>query len=82
MLCALPPQYLAPEIIMNKGHSFSADWWSTGVLIYELVAGTPPFMDDDRLAMFKKITSRQMTWPKHFSPASGVLAASSSHACS
>lgn len=55
---------------MNKGHTFPADWWAFGVLLYELVAGLPPFMDDDRLLMFKKTCARQITWPKHFSPAS------------
>lgn len=66
-LCGTP-EYLAPEVIMAKGHGPSADWWALGVLIWELVAGSPPFMDDDRLAMFKKACARQVAWPKHFSP--------------
>ena len=37
------PDYIAPEIILNNSHSFTADYWSFGVLIYEFLVGTPPF---------------------------------------
>jgi serine/threonine protein kinase len=33
------PEYLAPEIIMSKGHGIAVDWWSFGILTYELLAG-------------------------------------------
>lgn len=37
-------EYLAPEILDQKGHGFSVDWWTFGVLVYEMATGRPPFM--------------------------------------
>ncbi len=54
----MPRACARTQIIMNKGHNGAADWWALGVLIFELCNGLPPFMDDDRLAMFRKICNR------------------------
>ena len=37
------PEYLAPEIIQSKGHGKAVDWWALGILIFEMLAGYPPF---------------------------------------
>lgn len=37
------PDYLAPEILLGMGHSATADWWSVGVILFELLVGLPPF---------------------------------------
>lgn len=37
------PDYLAPEILLGMGHSATADWWSVGVILFELLVGIPPF---------------------------------------
>jgi len=37
-------EYLAPEILEMKGHGFTVDWWTFGILVYEMATGRPPFM--------------------------------------
>lgn len=50
------PEYLAPEIIQNKGYGKSVDWWTLGCLIYELLTGTPPFFrEEGRSELFSQI---------------------------
>jgi serine/threonine protein kinase len=37
-------EYLAPEILDMRGHGFAVDWWTFGILVYEMATGRPPFM--------------------------------------
>ena len=50
------PDYLAPEILSHAGHNHAVDWWTLGILLYEMVHGEPPFVDDDQMVTFKRIS--------------------------
>jgi len=65
-LCGTP-DYLAPEIVAGKGHGKGVDWWTLGVLIYEMLASYPPFYDEDPMKSYSKIVSGVVNYPAHFS---------------
>ena len=60
------PEYIAPEILLNKGHSKPVDWWTFGILIYEMHAGYAPFTDDDPMNIYKKIINTKPRYPAGF----------------
>lgn len=61
------PEYLAPEIIANKGYNRAVDWWAVGVLIFEMRCGRSPFEAGDQLTMFRKIAKCQFSFPRDYS---------------
>ncbi|KAK2156578.1 hypothetical protein LSH36_209g01022 [Paralvinella palmiformis] len=61
------PDYLAPEVILNKGYSKAVDWWNLGVLMFEMTAGYPPFFADQPIEIYEKVVSGKVEYPSHFS---------------
>ena len=59
-------EYLAPEILLQKGHGPAADWWCLGVLIYEMLVGIDPFSDKEPMTVYKNILSCNLKFPKSF----------------
>ncbi|KAL4427052.1 hypothetical protein ABPG74_001007 [Tetrahymena malaccensis] len=57
------PDYLSPEIINQKGHSRTADYWAFGILIYEMVIGIPPFFNNNQNVMFQQISEKDVKFP-------------------
>eukprot|EP00512_Aurantiochytrium_limacinum_P011037 CAMPEP_0171588646 /NCGR_PEP_ID=MMETSP0961-20121227/14258_1 /TAXON_ID=87120 /ORGANISM="Aurantiochytrium limacinum, Strain ATCCMYA-1381" /LENGTH=1180 /DNA_ID=CAMNT_0012147555 /DNA_START=428 /DNA_END=3970 /DNA_ORIENTATION=+ len=54
------PDYMAPEILLGTGHGFACDWWSLGIIIYEMLFGMPPFNDETPQRIFNNILSGKL----------------------
>jgi serum/glucocorticoid-regulated kinase 2 len=62
------PEYLAPEVILKKGHGKAVDWWTFGSIMYEMLTGLPPFYTSDREELFERIKLGSVKYPSNFSP--------------
>ncbi|KAK1311749.1 Serine/threonine-protein kinase AtPK2/AtPK19 [Acorus calamus] len=60
-------EYMAPEIVLGKGHDKAADWWSVGILLFEMVTGKPPFVVDNRAKIQQKIIKDKIKLPAYLS---------------
>lgn len=58
---------MAPEVVNRKGHSFAADWWSFGVLMYEMLTGSLPFQGTTRKDTMTLILKAKLGMPANLS---------------
>ncbi|KAJ0047506.1 hypothetical protein Pint_15349 [Pistacia integerrima] len=56
-------EYMAPEILLSKGHNKDADWWSVGILLYEMLTGQPPFTHANRQKLQQRIINEKVKLP-------------------
>lgn len=57
-------EYIAPEVIKGNGHTSAVDWWTLGILIYEMLYGTTPFKGKHRNATFANILRDDVPFPE------------------
>lgn len=57
------PNYIAPEILEEQGHSYEVDVWSVGVIIYTLLVGKPPYEDDSVESTYENIKNNRYSFP-------------------
>ncbi|XP_075029610.1 ribosomal protein S6 kinase alpha-1 isoform X1 [Calonectris borealis] len=60
-------EYMAPEVVNRQGHSHSADWWSYGVLMFEMLTGSLPFQGKDRKETMTLILKAKLGMPQFLS---------------
>ena len=64
-LCGTP-EYIAPEVLLNKGHGKGVDWWTLGILIYEMLVGDPPFLSDDPMQIYQQILTGKVKYTRSY----------------
>eukprot|EP01132_Coremiostelium_polycephalum_P005912 gene5912-7361_t len=62
------PEYLAPEVLNGHGHGCAVDWWSLGTLLFEMLAGLPPFYSQNVSMMYQRILNGELKIPSYISP--------------
>jgi len=60
------PDYFAPELVQSQGHTWSLDWWTLGILTFELLVGRPPFESPSPMQIYQKVVKgiNKVNFPK------------------
>jgi len=66
------PAYMAPEVFVQREYNRGVDWWSLGVVIYEMATGELPFYSDVREEMFRKIFKEKLRFPRNLGLSSSL----------
>jgi serine/threonine protein kinase len=61
------PQYMAPEMLERQPYTRSVDWWSFGIILYEMLTGWPPFYNENMRALVRAICNDRVGFPQHVS---------------
>jgi serine/threonine protein kinase len=61
------PEYIAPEILQGRRYTAAVDWWSFGILLYEMLAGLTPFLDENVNRMYRHMIYDPVQFPDYFS---------------
>ncbi|KAH0793265.1 AGC family protein kinase [Histomonas meleagridis] len=61
------PEYIAPEMLQQQPYTRSVDWWSYGILVFEMLTGLPPFYDENTNKMYRMILTEQVVFPSYIS---------------
>ena len=62
------PEYIAPEIVLQQEYTRSVDWWSFGIIIFEMLTGLPPFYHQNINRLYKMIVNSHVKYPDQMSP--------------
>jgi serum/glucocorticoid-regulated kinase 2 len=57
------PEYIAPELLRSQGYTKTVDWWTLGVLLFEMMTGLPPFYDENVETMYQRILHDPLQFP-------------------
>ncbi|RHY10812.1 hypothetical protein DYB37_004026 [Aphanomyces astaci] len=66
-------EYMAPELLRHQPYGKVVDWWSYGILLFEMLTGRTPFVDRNRRVMFKNIMGSEVVYPAYLSPSARNL---------
>jgi protein kinase A len=66
-LCGTP-DYIAPEVVATKPYNKSVDWWSFGILIFEMLTGYTPFYDTSPMKTYENILAGNVVYPEYLHP--------------